>query len=71
MTFDDIAIAIERGDINISEIQAVAKNGNEFNCSLANRVGLPFEAWLRWVSLPNANENAQRWAKRLLSELAL
>lgn len=70
MDLDSIQILLEANHVAIAELEAVAADGNAFDCGLANRLGLPFEAWLRWASLPNANANAERWAKRILAELA-
>ena len=71
MVTEDIQIAIESGHIELAELEAVASDGNAFSCHLANRCGLSFEAWLRWASLSNASANAEKWAKRVLAELAV
>lgn len=69
MTIEDLQIAIEDGHILQGELEAVAKDGNAFNCDLANRCGLSFEAWLRWGQLPNADANARKWAASTLAKL--
>ena len=70
MTIKDLQIAIKSGHILQCELEAVARDGNAFNCDLANRCGLSFEEWLRWGQLPNADASARRWAASTLAKLS-
>jgi len=64
-----IALLIEEGHSHRETLEAIAADGNELGCGIANVLGLPFEAWLQFVQQPDATAKAERWAKKLLAEI--
>ena len=52
---------------NRERLQAIAADGNEFDCDTALSWGLSFEDWLRWADQPDATIKAERWAAGILA----